>query len=215
MSPFNKKFIIFLWLIFFIYLGVNYIPHQNFFSEVKTVIESINLNEIPNQITDTVKPDIWAEAESLNEQGLAIQKTNPALAESLYRQAIEKDPTFYYAYNNLGIVLHDAERMQEAFAVYQKAIAVKPDYAKAYNNLGVWYYDSGDKKKAVEMYLKSIDITQADPNPWGNVAVIFDIENGNTETAIPFYQKALELGSKNTTVLKRAKDLGLISSKKN
>jgi tetratricopeptide (TPR) repeat protein len=214
MSKSHKKFLIILWLGFFVYLGFRYLPYQDIFSEIKTIINESGIvldEQIPEQVSVPVKVSAWDEASALNEQGLNIQKTNPALAESLYRQAIEKDPTFYYAYNNLGIVLHEAKRMPEALAMFEKAIMVKPDYAKAYNNLGVWYYDSQDYPKALEMYKKSINFSQTDPNPYGNIASTLEYYENNTTDAIPYYKKAIELGTKNVGVINRAKELGLVA----
>jgi len=192
----SKTIIYLLWLVAIALVYHNYSPQiQVFF---------VGENKIDSVIVDT-----WTEALNLNDQGLKIQKTDPELAEELYKQAIEKDSSFYYAYNNLGILYSDNGRQQEAFDMYQKAIQIKPDYAKAYNNLGVWYYDSGDRKKAMEKYEIAITFSKTDPNPYGNIALILDLEENNTKSAIPYYKKAIEFGSTNTTVINRAKELGV------
>lgn len=150
----------------------------------------------------------WALATELNELGLqAANNKDLNLAESLYRQAIEKDSTFYYAYNNLGNLLASLGKNQEAFDTYQKALEIKPDYAKVYNNLGALSVRNGDKQKAKELYEKSISIDQTDPNPYGNLALILDLDDGNTTEAIPYYKKSVELGTENTRVLERYEEL--------
>lgn len=207
MSKAHRIFLRILWLSFFIYLGIQYIPK---YIDLHKFFETVELSITETEFKNEIVINTWDEAVDLNEQGLAIQKTNPKLAEELYKQAIEKDPSFYYAYNNLGILYSDNGRSQEAFDMYQKAIQVKPDYAKAYNNLGVWYYDLGDKKKALELYEISITFSdQTHENSYGNIALILDLEMGKTNEAIPYYKKAVELGSSNSAVINRAKELGL------
>ena len=206
MSKNHRIFLVMLWLGFFIYLGIQYLPTYIDFRLIKEEL-LINGDSVNSNVNK--KLSHWDEAINLNDQGLAIQKTDPKLAEGLYKQAIEKDPTFYYAYNNLGILFSDNGRQQEAFDMYERAIQIKPDYAKAYNNLGVWYYDSGNRKKAMEKYEMAITFSQKDPNPYGNTALILDLEENNTKLAIPYYKKAIEFGSKNPTVIARARELGL------
>jgi len=196
MNNFSKTIILTLWLVAIAMAYYNYSPQIKALLNGDTSVTRIEISA-------------WDEAMDLNERGLVIQKSDSKLAEQLYKQAIEKDSTFYYAYNNLGILYSDDGRSQEAFDMYEKAIQIKPDYAKAYNNLGVWYYDSGNHLKAKEMYEKSISITQTDPNPYGNIAIILEGDENNTKAAIPFYKKAIELGSTNATVIKRAKELNL------
>ena len=44
-------------------------------------------------------------------------------------------PNFAEAYNNLGIVLRETNRLKDAEKIYKKAIQINPNYAEAYNNL--------------------------------------------------------------------------------
>ena len=39
-------------------------------------------------------------------------------------------------YNNIGNVLKDKGKFDEALEVYNKALLFKPDYAEVYNNIG-------------------------------------------------------------------------------
>ncbi len=52
-----------------------------------------------------------------------------AIAE--YRKAIELDPKYVYAHNNLGMALRDKGRVDEAIAEWKKVIELDPKNARA------------------------------------------------------------------------------------
>jgi protein O-mannosyl-transferase len=56
-------------------------------------------------------------------------------AETLYRATINRNPSCWMAYNNLGILKADA-RGQEAIADFEKALQLKPGNPEIHNNLG-------------------------------------------------------------------------------
>ena len=52
------------------------------------------------------------------------------------RQAINLKSDFAEAYCNLGIMLKELKRLEEAEATLRQAITLKSDFAEAHNNLG-------------------------------------------------------------------------------
>ena len=54
-----------------------------------------------------------------------------------FRKAIELDPKYADAYNNLGNALRGQKKLDEAIAAYRKAIELDPKYANAHNNLAM------------------------------------------------------------------------------
>jgi tetratricopeptide (TPR) repeat protein len=59
--------------------------------------------------------------------------------EALWRYTITHNPWAWPAYNNLGNVLSDQQRLGEAEWAYDKALALNPYYPEAHNNLGRIY----------------------------------------------------------------------------
>ena len=58
-------------------------------------------------------------------------------AEKILRKAIELDPNYAKAFNNLGNIFSKSKRRyKEAIVAYNKAIKINPNYYEAYNNLG-------------------------------------------------------------------------------
>ncbi len=58
-----------------------------------------------------------------------------AEAEKYFRRAIELNPNYAEAYNNLGNLFNDTGRIEEAKEFYLKALSIKPDFAVCHKNL--------------------------------------------------------------------------------
>ena len=76
--------------------------------------------------------------------------------EQLYRTTIAKNPTCSMAYNNLGNVLNNHGRSNEAMEMYRKAIAIKPDHAAAYFNLASLLVRRGEPNEAIHGFEKAL-----------------------------------------------------------
>lgn len=64
--------------------------------------------------------------------------------------ALQVQPSFAMAWNNLGIAEAHLNHHQEAIAAYRNAIAHQPDLAAAHNNLGSLYLEMGENALAVK-----------------------------------------------------------------
>jgi len=74
------------------------------------------------------------------------RKKDAAAAEVDYRKAIKLKPSFAEAHNNLGALLQDGGKSEEAIDHFKLAVKVKPDYGEAWFNLGLALY--GQKRYA-------------------------------------------------------------------
>lgn len=50
-------------------------------------------------------------------------------------QSVKLDANFAQGYNNLGILLSDAQRFEDSVRAFERAISLKPDYVRAFANL--------------------------------------------------------------------------------
>ena len=71
-----------------------------------------------------------------------------SLAEKLIRAALRLRPDAPEALNNLGNVLHDTDRPEEALHTYLRALELKPDYVDAFCNLGNVLLGTGNSSDA-------------------------------------------------------------------
>jgi DNA-binding transcriptional MerR regulator len=93
-----------------------------------------------------------SDAETHFEDACGLEDDEPESACEHYRQAIAYDPAHLSAYINLGCLLHDLQRMDEAEAVYQQGLAACEDKSVLWFNLGVLREDLGRIAEAVHAY---------------------------------------------------------------
>lgn len=149
-----------------------------------------------------------------------LDQQNYAQAEVYFRKAIEVGPNFPHTYNNLGIVLAETNRFDEAILNYKKAIELSPNYANAYSNLGASYKDTGKYPEALQSLQKAIELYQNEskldpntPNAYVNIGEVYRL-TGDTENALVNFQKAVSLGSTDPNVLMNIKILEKVVNKK-
>lgn len=91
-------------------------------------------------------------AEEWFEVGAHFEMTSSANAETAYRRAIELDPRHVDAHVNLGRLLHEEGKLEEAEGHYRKALESAPDDHVAWFNLGVLLQGQGKRKLALSAY---------------------------------------------------------------
>ena len=113
-------------------------------------------------------------------------------AETLYRTTIARNDRSWMAHNNLGIVLANMGRADEAMVHYQKALEIKPNHADAYYNLGHLLAKMGRTDEALAHYQKALELdpnhTKAHINLGGLLA-----DAGRADEALAHYSKASEI----------------------
>lgn len=124
-------------------------------------------------------------------------------AEQAYLKALELNAE-YQSYNRLGIYYYRRNKegdMERSAAYYEKAIALKPDHAILYENAGLVYEALEDWEQAEAFYKKALDLSN-EYSFYNRLGIFYYRRNreGDSETAIEYYQKAIGLRP-NDTVL--------------
>ena len=130
--------------------------------------------------------------EAYNEGMTSADKGDTGAATLAYRRAIELDPGYCDAMDNLGVLLRQEGKTAEAIEWYRKSLALAPDNPVAHMNLGVALRLQGDLDGAETEYLALVEI---DPtNPEGHYGLgIDDLDWGKPMDAIPHLTRAKEL----------------------
>jgi len=119
---------------------------------------------LPNAITASAS--LREEAVSYRVQGYEAQRRGDrATALSLYQKAAALDPTYPTPLNDVGVLLEEEGRLEEAEQVYRQALTLNPNYLEAHANLAMLYERMGQKEKAIYHWMKRYQL--GDPyDPW-------------------------------------------------
>ena len=120
--------------------------------------------------------------------------------ETLWRDTLVRNPDCWMAHNNLGMLLSNQGRNDEAMDHYHKAIQICPNYWEALNNLGNALAAQGQFDEAIENYYKVIQI-----NP-DYVAVLDNLgaalaARGRFDEAIENYHKTIQINPNDAKAL--------------
>jgi tetratricopeptide (TPR) repeat protein len=130
-------------------------------------------------------------------------------AETLYKTTIRKNPACWMAHNNLGTLLADMGRTNEAMAHYQKALKLNPNNAEAHNNLGILLGKMGRTNEAMAHYQKALKLNPNFAEAYNDLGLLL-MDMGRTDEAMAHYRKALEL---NPNYAEAHNNLGILFGK--
>jgi tetratricopeptide (TPR) repeat protein len=131
------------------------------------------------------------------QQGIAlVDKGDLDGAIDCWKKALDLDPKYVPAHNNLGNVLRDKGDLDGAIACYQKALDLDPKYAPAHCNLGVALYDRHDLDGAIACFQKALELDPKFATAYYNLGNALRAK-GDLDGAIACYKKVLILAPKN------------------
>jgi len=109
--------------------------------------------------------------------------------ETLWTDALAKNPNCWVGYNNLGIALCQNGQADEAKAQFKTALELNPNYADAYYNLGLALVQKRRVDEAIAYYQKALEINPSLPGVHNNLGnALFQEER--VDEAMAQYQKA-------------------------
>ncbi len=115
-------------------------------------------------------------------------------AAASYNKAIELKPDEAAYYNNLGIVLANANKIDEATQKLQKAAELNPAAAgQSYYNLGAVLTNKGKTKEASDAFKKAIELKPDMAPAYYQLGISYFGSPDTIPQAIPALQKFLEL----------------------
>jgi len=109
-----------------------------------------------------------------------------------YTKAITLKPDYAEAYSNMGNVLKNQGKLDEAVEAYTKAISIKPDNTAAYNNMGNALKDQGNLEEAIKAYNKAISIHPDYAEAYSNMGNVLK-DQGKPNEAVEAYKKAISI----------------------
>lgn len=156
--------------------------------------------------------------EELFLKGLTAYSSNDLKsAETYFRQSITLRPNRFEAYNNLGAVLLEQKRYEEARTVLEQGVKIQPYYANSRANLAGAYWFLGLKDEAVKEAERAFKLDAGNVKYSLNLAsFLFELQRYND--AKTYINVAKIISPENPDVLsleaKINEKLGIIEEKK-
>lgn len=119
-----------------------------------------------------------------------MEMGDTALSVSSFRTAIERDPAFYEAFVQLG-VLHAAQRDRLALDYYNSALEVRPNGMEALYGKGMFAQDNGMDSLALDSYARIKEVQPGNPLAWYNTGYIYLVHQGRNEEARQEFTEAI------------------------
>ncbi|MEO6733505.1 MAG: tetratricopeptide repeat protein [Ferruginibacter sp.] len=109
-----------------------------------------------------------------------------------YSKAIQKDPSYTYAYLSRGNVYAAKNMPDLAIQDYSTVIGLDPGYNLGYFNRGLAYHTKGKLDLAIQDFTKAIELNPAYKNSYYNRGNTYQLKN-MPDLAIRDYNKAISL----------------------
>jgi Flp pilus assembly protein TadD len=126
--------------------------------------------------------------------------------ETLWQATLARNPDSGLAHNNLGTILRQKGRVDEAIAHYQEALQIMPGNESVHFNLARAFYQKGKVDQAIAQFQLALQIEPADMEAQNNLAWCLatcpqaSLRNG--DKAVQLARQANELaGGKNPVIL--------------
>ena len=111
----------------------------------------------------------------------------------LLQEEVKKDPKNLKAWIDLGNVMMDTHRYQEAIDAYAKALELDPRNVNVRTDMGTCYKNVGKPDVAIREYKKAIEIDPNHINAHKNMAVVLTQDFRDYKQAIKEFEKAVAL----------------------
>lgn len=123
-----------------------------------------------------------------------LERGNLPEAERYARRALELDPKYAQAYNNLGLIRKKQGNYVEAEHFFRRALAEKPNLTVAVNNLARVLDAGGRLPEALELYRKAVRQKPDFPPVLLNLADAL-VRLNRTDEAIEVCERLVSIGS--------------------
>ena len=154
----------------------------------------INLADYNNAINALEQlQEIEESASTYFDLAFCYQKKNkPYKALEFYQKTLELDPNEFNAYNNLGLILRDLKRFDDAEKALMLSLKIQPDNHLALNNLGIVEEVKGRFDEAIGLFLNAVKINPNYAEAYLNLANCFSAL-GQEEEATLAINKSIEI----------------------
>jgi len=113
-------------------------------------------------------------------------------AETFWDYAVEQNPQAWLAENNLGKVILDDGRPEEAVPHFEAALRTKPDFAEAHTNIGTALFQMRHVPEAIAQFEAALQLDPRNAEAHNNLGIVL-AQTGHLPEAIQHFDYALKL----------------------
>ena len=113
--------------------------------------------------------------------------------EKLLRDVLAKDPKNVHKLIELGDMMMDSARYNEAVDAYAKALELEPNNVDVRVDMGTCLRNSGNPDLAIKEYKKALDINPNHLNAHMNMGVVLSEDKKDYKAAVREFEKVLSL----------------------
>ncbi|MBK5188032.1 MAG: tetratricopeptide repeat protein, partial [Gemmatimonadaceae bacterium] len=118
-------------------------------------------------LAQTDSPKLWCE------RGVALhQQGQHAAAAASYRRALELDPAYAIAHNNLGVAQYHAGETEAAVDSFRAALSSQPNFVKAWLNLALLLFRGKRLQLSLESYRQVLGVEPEQAVAWNGVGLV-------------------------------------------
>ncbi len=128
-----------------------------------------------------------------------IQAGYWANSVTLFEHALEVTTGNYTTHLDLGVVLQNQGKINQAITHYKEALRIKPKFVEAHNNLGTALEEQGKIEAAIRQYAEALRISPGLAKTHNNMGIALE-KMGRTDEASRHYAQALEIDPDNVHV---------------
>ena len=115
-----------------------------------------------------------------------------------FKKVIDKYPSNYEGYYNLGLSYLKKGEIDPAVTALQKAAEINPQSVESFFALGEAYFAKGESEKALESFSRAIALNPDSPLAHYNLGLVF-YKLGKNEEALAAFEKAVEVKPDNAS----------------
>ena len=150
-------------------------------------------------VYDGVLANYPEQPDALHYRGVLKQRRGDGEAAlQLMRRSIDAAPGYAWMWNNLGNVLVEQQRADEALAAYRQCVALDPESADAQSNLGALHRKCGRLAEAETACRRAVELKPDFALGWFNLAQVL-IEQSRIREGLIANSKAIVLAPRHQT----------------
>lgn len=114
-------------------------------------------------------------------------------AVKYFQQAVNEDPEFAFAWDNLGITYRRLNKFDEAIDAYEKSLKIDPNGLMPLQNIAIVYQYKKEYKKAIKAYKKLSKIDKNNPEVFYGLGNVYAVNLENYEKGLKNMCRAYNL----------------------